>query len=197
MLPRPDGLGTTEVKGMASGIRRSSAQSPPPITFPARAAATATPFSARYASRYAPITTSAAALLALYGSSARTVRIVSAEDICLPVGIGVLKVLVDLVGGDGNHNAKRMQRPQGIQDICGALHIGREGRQRVAIAGPHKGLRCQVKYDFWIRPADQFGKRLRGTDVAKMAVGKLLDTGQRKEIRLRRRRQADSRSAAG
>jgi hypothetical protein len=46
-----------------SGTIRSAAQSPPPMTLPARAVATSTPALARNESRYADVTSSAHALL--------------------------------------------------------------------------------------------------------------------------------------
>jgi hypothetical protein len=52
---------------------------------------------------------------------------VSTELVFFTIGQAVLKILVDLVGGDGDQDAELGQRAQGIQDMGNAQDIGGNG----------------------------------------------------------------------
>ena len=110
VLPRADGGRVADdaailpaaVRATRSGTSRSAAQSPPPITLPARAVATPTPCrrssGRRYDARYDAVTSSAQPLLLLVG-------IVAAERVVLAVAPDPLAVLVALVAGDDDDGA--------------------------------------------------------------------------------------------
>ncbi len=95
----------------------------------------------------------------LGGRLAGAVGIVAAEGIVLAVRIRPLVVAIDLVGRDDDGDADVVEIAQRVEQMRRAHRVGREGRERVAVARPHQRLRREMEDDLRPRRAHRGGGR--------------------------------------
>ena len=146
-LPGPHRVGVADRRGapaaaaaITSGTSRSSDQSPPPMTLPARAEATRQRPSWKNDRRMADVTSSAQRL-------ARAVRVVPAQRVVLGVGPVELAVLVALVAGDHHDGSHRGNPAHGVEDVRGAHDVRLVGRDRLPVRPPDERLGGEVEDD--------------------------------------------------
>ena len=120
---------------------------------------------------------------------AGTVRIMAAQRVDLPIGILPFAIFIHLVGSDEHDGADRVHRPCCLQHARGAHYVGGQRAERITIALPHQGLRCEVEYDFRLRRDErrlescqigQIGARIRSEQG--LDAGGLEQTGRRGRV---------------
>ncbi len=100
---------------------------------------------------------------------AGAVGIVAAQHIAFTVGIGSFEIVIDLVGGDHHGNARRVEAAERLQQVGGPHHVGGEGFDRLAIAGPHQRLCCHMQHDVRFGSLDQHRECCTVTNIRDMA----------------------------
>ena len=131
-----------------SGISRSSDQSPPPITFPARAVASNTSTAFRREER-----TTIGSTQNFCARLAAAVRIVSPQRIRFSIPPPPFSIEVALVGRHHHDGTNGGQGANAFQEMGSSEHIGRVGSYRIDIRAPHQRLRCKMKNNLWCKLA--------------------------------------------
>ena len=146
---------------MMSGTRRSSPQSPPPITLPARAEAS------RGAVGVGEERAAEGGGHELRAALGAGVGVVAAHRLVLAVAPLPLAVLVALVGGDvDDHAHARPSRAHGVEHVDRSHHVGLVGLARLGEGAAHQRLGGHVEHHLRARPRERRGDRVGVADVA-------------------------------
>ena len=115
---------------------------------------------------------------------ARAVGIVAAQRVALAVGIRPLAVEIDLVGGHHDRDAAVGHSAQRVEQVRGSHRVGREGRERVAVAGADQRLRSQMEDELGPRLAHRGGDRRGVAQIDDLARDRRVEIDEPVERRL-------------